>query len=205
MSFTERLYNDNIWQSDQSNYMQVKNSLTSYGVVAIVLHWLTAVGVIGLFSLGLWMDGLDYYHEYYRTAPHIHKSVGVLLISLVILRFIWRQLNTKPEPLRSHDKWEIILAKIVHYVFYVLLLCMFISGYLITTAEGDSLAVFNWFSLPSLISSIPNLEDDAGKVHEIVAYSLIGLAILHVLGAFKHHFIDKDLTLIRMITPGENK
>lgn len=184
--------------------MLIKNSASRYGLLAIVLHWVIALGVIGLFVLGLWMDGLDYYDKYYREAPHIHKSIGVLLISLVILRFIWRQINIQPAALPTHKTWEVVLAKVVHYVFYFILLCMLVSGYLITTAGGDSLDVFNWFSLPSLIDSVPNLEDYAGEVHEILAFTLIGLVILHALAALKHHFLDKDSTLKRMLFPGSN-
>lgn len=185
--------------------MRIKNSSSRYGLLAILLHWLTALGVIGLFALGLWMDDLDYYDRYYRLAPHIHKSIGVLLISLVIFRFIWRQLNTQPQPLLGHKKWEVLSAKTLHYIFYAILVCMFFSGYLITTAEGDSLDVFNWFSLPSLIDGIPNLEDYAGEIHEVLAFTLIGLVLLHGLAALKHHFIDKDSTLTRMIFPGEDR
>lgn len=162
------------------------------------------MGVIGLFALGLWMDSLDYYDKFYREAPHIHKSVGVLLIVLVAFRFIWRQISVQPQPLSTHKRWEVVLAKIVHYVFYFILLCMLISGYLITTAEGDSLEVFNWFSLPSVIDTIPNLEDYAGEIHETLAFTLIGLVIVHALAALKHHFLDKDSTLKRMIFPGTN-
>lgn len=185
--------------------MQLKNTSSSYGMLAILLHWLSAVGVIFLFCLGLWMDSLDYYHEYYRVAPHIHKSVGVLLISLVVFRFVWRQFNTQPKALASHKPWEVVLARLVHYIFYAMLLCMFISGYLITTAEGGGLDVFNWFTLPSTITGIANLEDIAGEIHELLAFTLIGLVVLHMLAALKHHFIDKDSTLKRMIFTGEKK
>lgn len=184
--------------------MQIKNTAAGYGLVAIVLHWVIAIGVISLFALGLWMDDLGYYDKYYREAPHIHKSLGVLLISLVVLRFIWRQINTQPKALPTHKTWEHVLAKLVHYIFYFILLCMLVSGYLITTADGSSLEVFNWFALPSLISTVPNLEDYAGEIHELLAFTLIGLAILHALAALKHHFLDKDSTLKRMIFPGKN-
>lgn len=185
--------------------MQLKNTSSSYGMLAILLHWLTALGVIFLFCLGLWMDGLDYYHEYYRIAPHIHKSVGVLLICLVLFRFVWRQFNTQPKPLVTHKSWEVILARLVHYIFYLMLLCMLVSGYLITTAEGKGLDVFTWFTLPATVTGIANLEDIAGEIHELLAFTLIGLVSLHSLAALKHHFIDKDSTLKRMIFTGEKK
>ena len=181
-----------------------KNTENTYGLLAIVLHWVTAVGVIFLFSLGLWMDGLDYYDEYYRLAPHIHKSIGVLLISLVFFRLIWRLANKQPSSLPSHKNWEKISAKVTHGAFYALLICMLFSGYLITTAKGDSLWVFNWFALPATISGIANLEDYAGSIHKWIAYSLIGLALVHAAAALKHHFFDKDTTLLRMLGREKN-
>lgn len=179
--------------------MRIKNTKTSYGLVAVIFHWLIALGVVGLFALGLWMDGLGYYDEWYRTAPHLHKSVGVLLISLVAVRLGWRLYNTRPAELESHARWEKIIAKVTHGLFYLLLFSMFISGYLITTAKGQALDVFNWFSIPAVVSSDENLEDLAGEIHELLAFTIIGLAIVHALAALKHHFIDKDKTLLRML------
>lgn len=179
--------------------MQIKNAKSRYGLVAILFHWIIAVGVIGLFALGLWMDDLGYYDKWYRTAPHLHKSFGVLLIVLVALRLIWRLYNVRPAELESHKPWERVLAKITHLLFYLLLFSMLVTGYLITTAKGQALDVFNWFSIPSLVTSEANLEDIAGEIHEIIAFTIIGLAIAHALAALKHHFIDRDSTLLRML------
>ena len=183
--------------------MQLKNTENTYGIVAIVFHWVVAIAVLGLFILGLWMVDLDYQHQWYRTAPHLHKSIGVIIITLVLLRLIWRWINPTPQSLPSHKVWEKILAKITHMVLYLLLISMFFSGYLITTAEGKSLEVFNWFSIPSVVSSIDNLEDLAGEIHEAIAFTIISLVVLHALAALKHHFIDKDGTLLRMIGKSE--
>ncbi len=185
--------------------MRLKNTEKNYGLLAILFHWITAIGVFFLFGLGLWMTSLDYYHPDYRTAPHLHKSLGVLLIGLVIMRLLWRVMNPSPQALTTHKTWEALVAKIVHAVLYILLISLFISGYLITTAEGDSLDVFSWFSLPSLIDGIKNLEDLAGEIHEWIAFTLIALVVLHALAALKHHFLDKDSTLKRMFSTGEQQ
>lgn len=175
------------------------NSKVSYGWVSIVLHWLVAVGVIALFVVGLWMRDLDYTDPLYQILPHLHKSVGVLVVLTLIFRFIWREFGKKTAPLTGHKPWEKRASKIVHYTLYALLFLMFPSGYFITTAEGQSLDVFSWFSLPATVTEIENLENMAGEVHEIMAYSVIALVIIHALGALKHHFIDRDETLLRMI------
>jgi len=145
------------------------------------------------------MVDLDYYSEWYKTAPDWHRSIGVLLVGFIVLRLLWRWKNVTPAPLPEHAKWEKSAAHATHIILYILLLLMLPSGYLITTAEGQSLEVFNWFSLPATITNIDNLEDIAGEIHELLAYSIIALAVLHMLGALKHHFIDKDSTLKRML------
>lgn len=180
-----------------------RNNPHSYGLMAIICHWITAVAVIGLFALGLWMTGLDYYHPWYQSGPNIHRSLDILLAMLVLWRLMWRLTNAQPEPLPSHRLWERIIAKTTHTALYLLLFCMFVSGYLITTAEGKPLYVFNWFSVPAAITGseigINNLEDQAGDLHETMAYILMALAGLHALAALKHHFVDKDRTLLRML------
>lgn len=178
--------------------MQLKNSASAYGVLSIALHWLTALVVFTMFAVGLWMVDLDYTNQWYKTAPHLHKSVGVMLVAMVCFRFVWRMSHVRTESLANHKTWEKITAKIVHYVLYALIVLMFPTGYLITTAKGQSLEVFNLFSIPAVVDNISNLEDIAGEIHELIAFSIIGLVVAHMCGALKHHFIDKDATLKRM-------
>ncbi len=179
--------------------MQFYNSSSRYGAVAMTFHWVTAVVVVGLFSVGLWMEDMDYGNPWYKTAPHWHKSVGVLLVTFMLARLLWRLKSPPPPPLNTHTSWEKRAAKIAHALLYVLIFLMLPTGYLITTAQGQGLDVFNWFTIPAVITSVSNLEDYAGEVHEIIAFSIIGIAIIHMLGALKHHFIDKDRTLKRML------
>jgi cytochrome b561 len=181
------------------------NNTQQWGWFNILVHWLSAIVVIGLFTLGLWMVELTYYDTWYHKAPHIHKSVGLLLFILTLLRLIWLFFNGKPAPLSSHTRLEKKLAKWVHWLLYLLLLTIMISGYLISTADGRSIDVFNWFSIPALVSGLEEQADLAGKVHYYLAMSLIVLAALHAFAAFKHHFLDKDKTLTRMLGLNFNK
>jgi cytochrome b561 len=177
----------------------LKNSEQSYGWLSKCLHWLVALAVFALFALGYWMVGLDYYSEWYKAAPHYHKSMGILLALTVLVRLIWRVSNPRVKPLANHQPWEVTLAHWVHGLLYVLLLVLFVSGYLISTADGRAIDVFNWFSVPSLGALIENQEDIAGWIHKWVAYSLMVLVGFHLVGALKHHWIDKDETLKRMM------
>ena len=174
-----------------------KNTENGYGLIAMILHWLSALIVFGLFGVGWWMVELDYYNEWYRTAPHWHKSTGILLSALIVFRLIWKVLNPTPKGLGS--KLEQIAAKLAHLMLYLLLLCIFTSGYLISTADGRGIDVFDWFTVPGLGELFAQQEDVAGFVHEYLAYGLIGLVLVHALAALKHHFIDKDRVLSRMV------
>ncbi|UAW98784.1 cytochrome b [Halopseudomonas nanhaiensis] len=179
--------------------MQVRNSSERYGAVAVILHWLVAVSVVGLAILGLWMVDLGYYSAYYRSAPFWHKSVGVTLAGILVLRLLWRAANRQPARLPNHKGWEVRLAGAVHTLLYLLLFAILTSGYLISTAKGQPVSVFGWFELPALITTIPQQADRAGAVHYWLAMGVLGLAALHALGALKHHFIDRDDTLRRML------
>ena len=178
--------------------MSIKNTETKFGWLSILFHWLTAVAVFGLYGVGLWMEDLDYTHPLYKTAPHLHKSFGVLLVFLVIIRLSWRLYSPPPKAIPTHKPYEKVAAKAVHWLLYGLIILMFPAGYFITTAQGQGLDVFGWISIPATVTGIDNLEDIAGEFHELMAHLIILLVIFHVAGAVKHHFIDKDSTLLRM-------
>ena len=172
-------------------------SIVKYNMIARSLHWISAITIIGLFAAGYWMVGLDYYSEWYTTTPHWHKSVGIMLFILSLFRLLWKFISISPGLIGS--QFEKKAASAAHYLLYILLFTLFISGYLISTADGRGIEIFNWFTVPGLGSFMENQEDLAGLVHEYVAYTLIGLASLHALAALKHHFINKDNTLKKML------
>lgn len=177
----------------------LKNTHQSYGLIAKLLHWLSALTVIGLFAVGFWMVDLDYYSQWYQTAPHWHKSIGILLLLATIFRIVWRITNQTPQPEISHSTTVKKLSSGAHYLLYIMLLTVMCSGYLISTADGRAIEVFDWFSIPALGTLFENQEDLSGLIHEYVAYTLIGLALLHAIAAIKHHVIDKDNTLRKII------
>lgn len=179
--------------------MPIKNTAYTYGWISIVLHWSMALAVLALFALGYWMRGLSYYDEWYRLGPYIHKSVGILFAALLIFRLIWRFFNCQPKSADTLSTLEKRAAHLVHALLYILLLSIICSGYLISTADGRSIEVFTWFDIPAVLTDLDGQEDIAGTVHKYLAYSVIALAALHALAALKHHFIDKDNTLKKML------
>ena len=176
-----------------------RNTNQAYGIIAIALHWLVAAVALGLFGLGLWMVDLTYYDAWYRTAPTLHKSVGVLLFLVMALRLLWRLLNPRPAPEPGLSRLERLASGVVHGILYLLLFVVMVSGYLISTADGRSVEVLGLFQVPATLTGIPNQADLAGDIHLALAISVVVLVAIHALAALKHHFIDRDRTLLRML------
>ncbi|MEO1067371.1 MAG: cytochrome b [Pseudomonadota bacterium] len=176
---------------------------TGYGWVSRVIHWLMAISIVAMFALGLWMRDLDYYSPYYKTAPDIHKGVGIFLLGLLVVRLAWRALNRKP----SHGGVSVLeqrASTFVHWVLYPLLFLLMVSGYLISTADGRAINVFGLFSVPSVITQ-KGLEAIAGQIHYYTAFVVIAIASAHALAALYHHFFKRDDVLRSMTVGGGQK
>ncbi|MEM7208068.1 MAG: cytochrome b [Pseudomonadota bacterium] len=179
--------------------MKLTNTPERFGTVAIALHWVMALAIFGLFGVGWYMVDLTYYDELYKTLPFYHKSVGITLAAVLLFRIVWKLMNPTPKPLAGSSSFEKFAAKAAHLLIYVLLLAIVFSGYLISTADGLPISVFDWFFVPASITGIPEQEDIAGFVHEYLAYALMALVAVHAAAALKHHFFDNDDTLKRML------
>lgn len=182
--------------------MLLRNSPGRYGWLSIFLHWSMALVIYAMFALGLWMVGLSYYDTWYHNAPEIHKSIGVILMLALIIRLIWRVISPPPKPLSSYSPLVRITAVVAHGLLYGLLIAILFSGYLISTADGKPVSVFGWFSLPAVLTGEGEQADLAGDIHLWLAWSIVILSVLHGLAALKHHFIDRDITLKRMLGLG---
>lgn len=176
-----------------------RNSPQYFGLVSILFHWLMALAIYGMFALGLWMVGLGYYDGWYHNAPEIHKGIGILLFAALLLRLCWRVISPPPAPLKQYSPQVRRAASVAHWLLYGLLLVLLLSGYLISTADGKPISVFGWFNVPALFSGSGIQADLAGDVHLWLAWSLVLFSSLHGLAALKHHFIDRDVTLKRML------
>ena len=177
--------------------MQITNSEDRYGLIAILLHWLMAILIIGLLVLGLYMVTLPISLEKLKLYGW-HKEYGLLALALVIFRLFWRLSNTTPR--LSLPLWEKFAARSVHWAFYGFMFAMPITGWLITSAAGLPVSFFGLFVLPDLVSPNEELRQLFQEIHEWVGYGLIVTIILHASAALKHHFINKDNILRRMIS-----
>lgn len=176
--------------------MQIGDTRNSFGIVTRVVHWAMAIAIFALFALGYWMVELTYYDPWYTTAPYIHKAVGIVVMGALVARFAWRIVNEKPSD-ADLKPIEQTVSRVVHWGFYPLLAALMVSGYLISTPDGRPIDVFGVFQMPAIVIA-KGIEDEAGRVHEILAWATIVLAVLHAGAALKHHFVDRHDTLIRI-------
>ncbi len=181
--------------------MPLRNDNRRWGGVTKLLHWTIALLVIGLLGVGLFMIDMPLSPDKVRIYA-LHKSVGVTVLALMLLRITWRSSERQRPALPfGMPAWERMAAHASHALLYVALLVMPLSGWLFNSAANFPLQWFGWFSLPSLAAPDPALKALARSVHHWTAYALIGLVSLHVLAALKHHWFDRDETLRRML-PG---
>jgi cytochrome b561 len=124
----------------------------------------------------------------------------MVLFVILMLRVVWRFINITPatsDP--KATSVELKAAHVAHITLYFLMAALMFTGYLISTADGRAIEIFGLVSVPALPFSIDQQENIAGDIHEILAWTIIALSALHALAAFKHHFVNKNNTLIRML------
>ena len=169
-----------------------------YGAVAQTLHWIIAALIITQFVLATLADDLPIgMHKLALLARH--KSFGMTVLMLAVARLGWRLLHQPPALPPGMKRHEVVLAKLTHVLFYVLLFAVPLTGWLMSSAKGYSVSWFNLFSWPDLVPK----DEAAFKIlrsrHELLATILFCVAILHILAALKHHFWNKDDVLRRML------
>ncbi len=170
-----------------------------YGGVTRLLHWAVALLIIGLVALGFWMVDLSYYDRWYNRSLELHKEFGMLVLALAALKVGCAIFDVKPGFPETIKTWERVAANAVHYLFYLLMLLIPVTGYVISTSAGDGISIFGWFEAPAIFSAGEAVRDLAIELHYWLAYGTAGLAIVHALAALKHQFIDGDGTLRRML------
>jgi cytochrome b561 len=169
----------------------------SYSRESKVLHWLIAVIVIMMLSLSFFLDDLP--DQYRSTAFMLHKSLGLTVLFLMYVRILTIWLSGKPPLPDSVPLIEKMASRSLHYSFYILLIAMPLSGWIMSVAANRVPTFFGLFRLPLPIEPNKVLASFMKEAHEIMAWILVGMVILHVLAALKHHFINKNNVLKRML------
>jgi cytochrome b561 len=178
--------------------MQWRNSPDRWGVVAQTLHWSIALLVIALALVGLLMQEMPNSPDKLKVYA-LHKSVGLTVLLLVVLRLAWRLFNRRPLHPPHMPAWQRRLAASTHGLLYVLLFAMPLSGWLYNSASNFPLRWFNLVRIPALVEPDRELKALALTLHSGGFYVLAVLFAVHLAGALKHHYLDRDRTLVAML------
>ena len=192
---------------------------TSYTKTAKVLHWLIAIGIFGMFALGWFMSelpkeapkqmaydlfdlGVYTWNLSEEISPrtfyfNLHKSIGVTIFALILIRILWRITHRPPALLASYKAWESKLASGAHHLLYLLMVALPLSGIIMAIYSKYGI---KWFGI-ELINGLDNkdMRELFYEAHEIIGLIILLVIIVHIIGALKHKFIDKDDTLKRML------
>ncbi|HQT63667.1 MAG: cytochrome B [Acidocella sp. 20-57-95] len=178
-----------------------------YTKVAVILHWLIAFG-IGL-NIILAITN-DYFSDATaRIMIDLHKSIGITVLGLVMLRIIWRLTHTPPPFPPEYKAWETLAAHSAHYALYGLIILMPVTGWVHDSAFSQAAEhplilfwVIPWFRLSFIANMDPAtkhyVHELFGTIHTLLSYALYGVMAAHILGALKHQFIDKHPEIQRM-------
>lgn len=177
--------------------MNLGNSSTHWGPVSRALHWLIAALLIAMAYLGLSMTELPSGIDKLKTYA-LHKSLGITVLALVVLRLWWRW-RAGATPQAPGSRWQRRAAQATHAALYVLMLAVPLSGWAFNSAANFALRWFGWFNLPRLLPADPALKAVFREAHEWLFWMLAALVLAHVAAALKHHFVDRDKVLARML------
>ena len=179
--------------------MALKSDAKSWGSLAKLFHWAVVLLILFEGTLGLAMGNL-------RKGPDaitwfdLHKSIGITILVLAMLRLIWRAFDPHPRAVPTMPAWQVAAAKAGHSLLYALLFAVPLSGWWFDSVEGlRPMMWFGMFEVPHLVAPDPSIRRFAHEVHEYLFWTLIVVAAGHALAALVHHFFDKDATLTRML------
>jgi cytochrome b561 len=171
---------------------------TRYTPVAILLHWIIGIMMLGLFAMGLYMADLPFSPNKLKLFSW-HKWAGISVLILAACRLAWRITHRPPAFPPSLAKYEKVLATAGHHLLYLLMFIIPLSGWLMSSAKGFPVVYFGIYQLPDLVAKNHDLGELLEKIHEVLNYSMITIVAGHAFSAIKHHFIHKNDVLKRML------
>lgn len=183
----------------------VTSSAKRYSTVAIALHWLLGAALVAIFAVGLYMADMPFSPQKLKLL-NWHKWAGVSILLLSGLRLLWRVAHRPPALPRdvadAMPAWQHLAHSLTHIGLYVLFFAVPLIGWAYSSAAGFPIVLFGQIPLPDFVSPDKALAELIKPWHQISAWSMAALVGLHVAGALKHHFIDRDSLLRRMLPFG---
>ena len=170
----------------------------SYDQIAIGLHWLIAFAILATFALGLYMHELPLSPQKLKLYSW-HKWAGVSIFLCVVLRLGWRLAHRPPALPAAMPAWQRMAAEATHVLLYLLMFAVPLSGWLMSSAKGFQTVWFGVLPLPDLLDKNQQLGDLLKEVHEALNFGMAGRVLAHAGAALKHHVIDRDEVLARML------
>jgi cytochrome b561 len=167
-----------------------------YTRTAIALHWLIGLALVGVFCVGLYMADLPLSPQRLKLY-NWHKWAGITILALSIVRLAWRLTHRPPADLPMSD-WQRRAAHWAHRALYVLFFAVPLAGWAYSSAAGFPIVVFGVLPLPDFVPADKALAEAVKPLHETLAWMLALIVLVHVAGALKHHFVDRDGLLARM-------
>src|SRR6187397_328689 len=180
--------------------MPFRNTTHAWGSLSKAFHWLIVLLIINQWLIAERADELKGLAKLEALAWH--KSFGMTVLMLAVLRLVWRLMNPTPELATETKPWERVLAKISHALLYALIFAMPLTGWMMSSAKNYPVSWFRLFQFPDLVAPAEQTFHRMHDVHHLLFNVLVGVALLHVAGALKHHFIDRNDVLKRMLPFG---
>lgn len=172
-----------------------------YSGVAMALHWLLGLMIVGAFAVGLYMADLPMSPSRLKLF-NWHKWAGITILALSVLRLVWRLTHRPPADLPA-PAWQNQAAHVTHWALYALFFLVPLAGWAYSSAAGFPVVWFGVLPLPDFVGKDKALADMLKERHELLAWAMAALVALHIAAALKHHFIDRDGLLNRM-RPGRD-
>lgn len=194
-------------KNNLSNASQTGKDAARYSTVAIVLHWLLGLSIFAMFAIGVYMSDLPFSPTRLKLYNY-HKWAGITFLILSVLRLLWRLLNKPPALPKAIEQamptWQTKVYHATHYALYALFFAVPLIGWAYSSAAGFPIVLFGVLPLPDFMSVDKEFAKQIKELHEISAFALLGLALLHIGAALKHQLIDKDGLVNRML-PSSSK
>lgn len=179
-------------------HMNIRNTREEYGLISKLLHWLIALLMISLIPIGWYMSGLSDESVLYWRLLELHETFGLGVFLLILVKIAWLMISPNPELPSDLAHWERSAARLVHAFFVIAVVFIPVTGFMYVASDGEPVNLYNIIEIPDIGQFTKGVRDSLFDLHSYMAYTCAALIVVHILAAFKHHFIDLNGELRRI-------